>query len=158
VKLQTSPHLLPRVPELLCLCRARVISAAGRFPISCRPAPPSPRPRVAVLPLPPPAPPPLAVPRSATSGRRCRAAATHPKGTPAPPAILSPARDCPLPLPLSFSAVPSYKDQLNPIPSPDLLFFHLATPKLIPCSSPEFAATVPPRPNSSYPPLPHLLR
>jgi hypothetical protein len=63
-----------------------------------------------------------------------------------------------LPLPLFYEAMHSYKARPKPHFLACFLFFLLAPPKLAPRSSSEFAATAPPRPNSSCPPLPHLLR
>jgi hypothetical protein len=119
-----APLPLPRVRDL---CRRPI-------PELLQTTPPSPRPRVTVLLLPPPPPPPLATPRPATSGRRCRAAATHPSGTPVPLAVLSPAHDC-LSLSLSSTRPCSHiKSEPNPFCPPAFLFFLLATPSRPPHS------------------------
>jgi hypothetical protein len=137
--------------------RARVTATVGRFPSFCNAAPP-----VHSKPHPPP----TARAASAVLPSPCHVAPPEPsgchapEGTPAPPAVLSSARDRP-------SLSPSLSHQLSrAIPykaDPNPTFPHLF-PLLPPCatearacSSPEFAATTPPCPNSSRPPLPHLL-
>jgi hypothetical protein len=150
-------HRLPRVPDLPCICRARVTRRRRPLPEPLQVCTALPSPTRRPITPPPPVLPPLAVPLAATSGRRCRAAATHPRGTSAPLTVLSLARDCPS---LSLSSTrPCSPIKPDPNPYPRLLSSssssrHRArrhTP------SPEFAATASSRPNPSCPPLPHLL-
>jgi hypothetical protein len=57
----------------------------------------------------------------------------HPKGTPAPLAVLSQPVTTSLSLPLFYKAVLPYKTRPEPLPPPAFLFFLLATPSPPPC-------------------------
>jgi hypothetical protein len=120
------PHRLPRAPDLLC-SSTRVTPTAGRprAPAALRLAP-----RVARSLFPPPALPSLAVPRSSTSGRRSRAAATPPRRARGrcPPLCAWP-RDLSLPFLLFCQPCAATKPDRAPSPRLLCLFFLLATPE-----------------------------
>jgi hypothetical protein len=108
-----SSIVFPEPPISSAPLRVRMAPATGRPRAPAALRHPDLAPRVALTLLPPPALPSLAVPRSSTSGKHFRAAATR---MPAPLAVLSSAHD----LPLS----PSLSHQLS-----------RACPRLFPLSS-----------------------
>jgi hypothetical protein len=150
-------HRLHRVPDLPYLCRARVTRRRRSLPepLQVCTALPSPTRR--------PTTPPTARAASAGHSPRNHVGPPVPSGCHAPEGHAGaarcpePPRDCPS---LSLSSTRSCSP-IKPEPTP--------FPRLLSCCSssrhrarrhtpsPEFAATSPPRPNPSCPPLPHPL-